>query len=142
MVRSFGIVALVVIGTVVAFAPVASAQVILGNYPPTNDSGTTADVNNLRWKALSFSMPPATSAPVGNLKVRLGDYDLVGETPTFEIRDHTGSTTAPGLSVLLSFTTPAPNGVAIQDYTFGPGAGFTLAGGHVVLAAHARRGRS
>ena len=119
----------VIVAAILVVAAPVSAQVILGNYPPANDTNTTADVTNLRWKALSFSMPASTSATVDSLKVRLGDYDLATETPIFEIRDHTGSTIAPGPNTLLSFTAPAPNGVAIQDYVFTPAASFTFQGG-------------
>jgi hypothetical protein len=106
-----------------------SAQVILGNYPPSNDTNTTADLTNLRWKALSFSVPAGPNIPVGDLTVRLGDYDVPADNPMFQIRDHTGSTTAPGTNVLFQWTTPAPAGVAIQDYTFSAGSLFELVGG-------------
>jgi hypothetical protein len=112
-----------------AAAPFVAAQPILSNYPPTNDTNTTADVDNLRQKALSFSMPASQSATVGNLTVRLGNYAVATDLPIFEIRDHTGSTTAPGPNVLLSFTAPPPGGAAIQDYTFTPSSTFTLAAG-------------
>lgn len=123
--------------TLIAFAGAAllicatavNAQVILSNYPPVNDTNTTADVNATRWKAMSFSMPTGTSAAVGNLRVRLGDYDLATEAPIFEIRDHTGSTTAPGLNALLTFTAPPPSTTAIQDFVFTPSSSFTLTGG-------------
>ena len=112
-----------------AAAPFAAAQPILSNYPPPNDTNTTADVNALRWKALSFSMPVGSSAPVGNLTVRLGDYDLATEAPIFEIRDHTGSTTVPGPNALLTFTAPPPVSTTIQDYTFTPAGSLTLTSG-------------
>src|SRR5688572_4680352 len=86
----------VIVAAILMFVAPVGAQVILSNYPQTNDTNTTADVTNLRWKALSFAMPAATGAGVGDLRVRLGDWDSPNETPIFEIRDHTGSTTAPG----------------------------------------------
>lgn len=118
-----------IVGAVLAIGSAVQAQPILTNYPPTNDTGTTADVNATRWKALSFTMPAGSSAQVGDLRVRLGDYDLPAEAPIFEIRDHTGSTTAPGTNTLLSFTAPAPSTVTIQDFVFSPNASFTLTGG-------------
>jgi hypothetical protein len=118
-----------VVAALLVLASAADAQVILSNYPPVNDTNTTADVNATRWKALSFSMPAGPGAPVGDLRVRLGDYDLASEAPIFEIRDHTGSTTAPGTNALLTFTAPAPSTTAIQDFTFTPSSSFTLAGG-------------
>ena len=112
-----------------AAAPFAAAQPILSNYPPANDTNTSADIDNLRWKALSFSMPASQSATVGNLTVRLGNYASAADIPVFEIRDHTGSTTAPGPNVLLTFTAPPPGTATIQDYTFTPASTFTLAAG-------------
>jgi hypothetical protein len=112
-----------------AAVPFAAAQPILSNYPPTNDTNTSADIDNLRWKAMSFSMPAATNATVGDLTVRLGNYAVATDIPIFEIRDHTGSTTAPGPNVLLSFNAPPPGTATIQDYTFTPASTFTLTGG-------------
>lgn len=106
-----------------------AAQVIIGNYPPANDTNTTAAVTDLRNKAISFVMPAGPNIDVGNLIVRLGNYDSAADSPTFQIRDHTGSTTAPGTNVLLTMLAPAPGGTAIQDYTFTPGASFSLVGG-------------
>lgn len=123
---------LVVTGFLALLAPVASVQaaVILSNYPPTNDTSTTADVDNLRWKALSFSMPAGQSASLGLLTVRLGNYSLLTDVPIFEIRDHTGSTTAPGPNVLASFAAPGPGpDTAIRNYTFTPTSAFTLQAG-------------
>ena len=113
-------------------APVAvvHAAVILSNYPPTNDTNTTADVDNLRWKALSFAMPAGQSANLGLLTVRLGGYSLLTDVPIFEIRDHTGSTTSPGPNILASFAAPGPGpDTAIRNYTFTPTSAFTLQAG-------------
>jgi len=107
----------------------APAQVILSNYPPTNDTNTTAIVNNLRWKALSFSVPAGPDLPIGDLTVRLGNYDTIADAPLFQIRDHTGSITMPGTMILATFNAPAPNGTANQDYTFTPSSPFSLVGG-------------
>ena len=92
-----------------AAVPIARAQPILSNYPPTNDTNTTADVDNLRWKALSFSMPASSSATVGNLTVRLGNYSLSTDLPVFEIRDAGGPATdmlirSPALGAALAKT--------------------------------------
>jgi hypothetical protein len=117
------------VGSAVATSQVDSARlaVLLSNYPPPNDTNTTADVDNLRWKALSFAMPAGTSANLGQLTVRLGGYSLVTDVPIFEIREHTGSTTLPGTNVLASFTAPPPGpDTAIRDYTFFPSSVFTL----------------
>jgi hypothetical protein len=107
-------------------APVAAADLILGNYPPTNDTGTTAGVTNLRQKALSFAMPAGSDYTVSSVTLRLGNYITPGDGAILEIRNHTGSTTAPGTTVLGSFTAPASASNTIADFVFSPVGAITL----------------
>ena len=110
-----------------ALAPLALGAGILGNLPATNDTATTADINALRWKALSFTMPAGLPIQVGNLQVRLTDYDDAAvDAPSFQIVDHTGDNTIPGTNVLLMFNAPPPGGTTAQEYTFTPAGSFFL----------------
>jgi hypothetical protein len=111
---------------VACLAGTASADLILGNYPQTNDTGTTADTDNLRRKALSFAMPAGSAYDVTSITLRLGNYITPGDSAILEIRDHTGSTTAPGLSVIGSFTAPASTSATIADFVFTPVGSVTL----------------
>lgn len=106
----------------------AFGQVIIGNYPPTNDTSNSAGLNDGRRKALSFTMPAGQNAVVGNVTLRLGNYDI-NDIVTLEIRNHTGSTTAPGTTSLVNFTSPTPGGTAVADYVFTPNNTFELLGG-------------
>jgi hypothetical protein len=112
--------ALAAFAVAASFASVASADVILGNYPQTNDTGTTADTDNLRRKALSFAMPAGVGYNISSITLRLGNYITPGDIAVLEIRDHTGSTTAPGLSVIGAFTAPASAAATIDNFIFTP----------------------
>lgn len=109
-----------------AGASVASADIILGNYPPTNDTGTTAQVTNLRQKALSFAMPAGSAYDITSITLRLGNYITPGDIAILEIRDHTGSITAPGTTVIGSFTAPGSAAGTISDFIFTPVGTITL----------------
>jgi hypothetical protein len=115
-------------------ATVADAQpnvTILGNYPPPNDADATANINDMRWQALSFSMPVGTSLRPSRLRVRLGDFTSLSHEPIFEIRNHTGSTNAPGPVVVERFFgILGAIGPGIRDYTFAPEGFAMLEGGN------------
>jgi hypothetical protein len=105
----------------------ASADVILSNYPPTNDTNTTADVDNLRRKALSFAMPAVgVSYNITSITLRLQNFITPADVAVLEIRDHTGSTTAPGTTVVGSFTAPTSAAGTVGDFTFTPTGVVTL----------------
>ncbi len=110
-------------------ASAASADLILGNYPPTNDTGTTASVTDLRQKALSFAMPAGSDYTISSVTLRLGNYITPGDVAILEIRDHTGSPTAPGANVVGSFTAPSSAAAAISDFVFTPSGTITLQAG-------------
>lgn len=112
-----------------AGASVVSADLILGNYPPVNDTGTTAGVNNLRQKALSFAMPAGSDYNISSITLRLGAYITPGDVAILEIRNHTGSITAPGSTVVGSFTAPSSASGTIGDFIFTPSGTITLQAG-------------
>lgn len=102
-------------------ASTASADIILSNYPPTNDTGTTAAVNNLRQKALSFSMPLLIQDYfVTSITLRLQNYITPGDQAVLQIREHTGSLTSPGAGIVGSFTAPESLSNAVGDFVFNP----------------------
>ena len=104
----------------------ASADIVIGNYPPTNDTGTTADTDNLRRKSISFAMPAGSAYDITSVTLRLQNYITPADIAVLEIRNHTGSTTAPGLTVVGSFTAPASGAAAVGDFTFTPVGTITL----------------
>ena len=106
-----------------------SADVILGNYPPTNDTGTTADVDNLRNKALSFALPAGSAYDITSITLRLQNYITPGDVAILEIRNHTGSSTAPGPTVIGAFTAPTSAASTVGDFTFNPVGAVTLTPG-------------
>jgi hypothetical protein len=96
-----------------AFSLSASAQMI-GNFPPTNDTATSADMTNLRMKALGF----LTGQDVYALKaidVRLTQYTTTGSL-FLEIWSDSGANT-PG-AVLHSLIAPTPIGAGPATATF------------------------
>jgi hypothetical protein len=108
-------------------APAAAhADLIIGNYPPTNDTGTTADTDNLRNKALSFVMPAGSAYDITSITLRLGNYITPGDNAVLTIRNHTGSTTMPGSTIIGSFTAPASASATIGDFVFTPVGTVTL----------------
>lgn len=110
-------------------ASAASADIVLGNLPQTNDTGTTADVDNLRRKALSFAMPAGSDYNITSITLRLGNYITPADVAVLEIRNHTGSTTAPGLTVVGSFIAPASGSATIASFVFAPSGTVTLQAG-------------
>lgn len=109
------------IATLALFAgSMAGADVLIGNYPPTNDSTQSADVDNLRQKAIMFTMPAGSSYDITSITLRLGNYITPGDGAILELRDHTGVNTAPGATVLGMFTAPLSNSSAIGDFVFSP----------------------
>ena len=111
-----------------AAVPLASADVILGNYPITNDGIQSADIDNLRQKAMRFTMPAGTDYFITSITIRLGNYD-VADVPILEIRDFNGTTTSPGAGVVGSFVAPPGLGAANTDYLFTPSGSTTLLAG-------------
>lgn len=104
----------------------ASAAVVIGNYPFANDGTQSAGLNLTRRKALSFTMPAGTGYNITSVTLRLGNYITPTDTVVLEIRDHTGATTAPGLSILGTFTAPASGAAANADFVFTPNGTVTL----------------
>lgn len=113
---------------VVSAAHANLSATILGNYPQTNDNTQSAGLTNLRLKAISFTMPAAGDYFLTGIRLRLGNYDP-SETVDLQIRDHSGSNTAPGANVLMTFTGAPGQGAAIQDYAFTPNGVLTLEAG-------------
>ncbi|MBX3378003.1 MAG: hypothetical protein KF678_13485, partial [Phycisphaeraceae bacterium] len=103
-----------------------SADVILSNYPPTNDTNTTAGVSSTRRKAMSFSMPAGPTYDITSITLRLQGYTSPSDVAILEIRDHTGSTTAPGTTVVGTFVAPASSNTAAGDFVFMPSGAVTL----------------
>ena len=113
--------------TIAAFALAASlsqATLIIGNYPPTNDTNTSADINNLRMKALGFIMP-SSDYILDSVKIRLL-FTAAGlaAVPVVNIRA-AGIATAPG-AVLFSMSDPGGHTEGAGDYLFVAGSQFTL----------------
>ena len=106
------------------FTPIASAQVILGNYPFANDNTQSAVLSDTRQKAFRFTMG-ADSLGAGDLVLRLRNFDASDEL-IVELRDFTGDNLNPGSNSLLSFSSPAAGGADIFDYVFTPNGSFTL----------------
>jgi|GEM_PF-4646401 len=101
----------------------ARAADILSNLSG-NTAGNTTVLQNGRVKAISFTMG-AADAFLGSVVLRLQNFDAPDDLLTVELRNDTGGID-PGGTVLLSFTTPSPQGTAPFDYTFAPNAAFTL----------------
>ncbi len=115
---------LCVLGVVALAGSAASADVIIGNYPFTNDSTLSAGLSNLRVKAISFTMPAGPGYTLDSVTLRLGNYDAT-DTVVAEIRsDNAG---VPGAAV-ASIAMPAGQGAVITDYTGAPTAATVLAG--------------
>ena len=106
------------------FTPIASAQVILGNYPFANDNTQSAALSDSRQKAFRFTMG-SDSLGAGDLVLRLRNFDI-GDELIVELRDFTGSNLNPGSNSLLTFGSPTPGGADIADYVFTPNGAFTL----------------
>ena len=117
------------VSSIVLFASAAAADIIIGNYPPANDLTQTADVDNLRQKAMAFTMPATTPYDVSSITLRLGNYVTPGDVAILEIRDHTGSNAAPGPNVVGSFIAPPSSSSAIADFVFMPNGAVTLQAG-------------
>lgn len=99
----------------------AAAQTIIGNFPPTNDSSSSADLDTLRYKALGFTIG-ATAYTLTGVRLRL---DTKNEnTGIVELRNDSGGVD-PGASVVVGFNNPSP-GEGVGTYTFTPTSAFTL----------------
>ncbi len=106
---------------VLAFAmsvSMAHAIVIIGNYPQTNDGTQAADVDNLRWKALGFTMG-ATAYNMQSVTLRLEfTATWTNNAPILTLRGQGSGPLVPG-PILETLT--APGGYvtgAINNYTF------------------------
>ncbi len=111
----------VLAGLVLTLASAAQADVILGNYPPTNDNTQTAFVNQARQKAIGF-ITPSSSIEVENVILRL-EFTALNQVPVLGIWSNSAAN-QPG-TLLHSFTNPASFSLGIDDYTF-DSSGFTL----------------
>lgn len=103
--------------------------VIIGNMPPSNDGTQSATLNDLRIKAIQFTMPAGPGYFLHEVTLRLRGYDPA-ETPIVQIRNDTG-TGNPGSGIVATLTLPAGQGAAIANYTGTPTATTILAGGGV-----------
>jgi hypothetical protein len=99
----------------------ASAQMI-GNFPPTNDTATSADMDNLRHKAMGFITGNDTYA-LKAIDVRVGGYLTAGQI-FLEIWSDSGATN-PGV-MLHQLIAPAPTGSANATATFLVNGSFTF----------------
>lgn len=106
------------------FTVTASGQIILGNYPQTNDNTQSAALGELRQKAFRFTMG-ADSFGAGDLVLRLRNFEASDQV-IVELRDFTGSSLIPGTNTLLSFSSPTGGGADVADYLFTPDGSFTL----------------
>lgn len=123
------VVALALCALYVSAAHANTSATIISNYPPANDSTQSAFLNDQRIKAIAFTMPAAGDDYfLTGVRLRLGNYDP-NETVILQIREHTGSNTAPGANVLMTFTGPPGQGVANADYGFTPNGTLTLQAG-------------
>lgn len=114
----------VVLATLFFNHPSANADLVIGNLPATSDTTLSAGLNNLRVKAIRFTMGN-DAYDVDNVILRLANYGVAGEAFA-QIRDFNGSTTSVGTTTLLSFTPSAPGGAPAAEYTFTASSAFTL----------------
>ncbi len=112
----------VLFGASLLAAP-AIADTVLGNLPAANNNSQSALLNNLRIKAMSFTMPVGPGWSLDSVELILSNYDP-GESVTLQIRDDGGA--APGVNVLASFNNPATIGGTDILYTFLPSAAFNF----------------
>lgn len=102
----------------------ANADLIIGNYPQTNDTSTSAGLTTLRRKALGFIMPNADYF-LDSVTVRL-QFTATGLAATPVLNIHAaGTATAPG-AVLFTIADPGNHVLGAGDYTFTAGSQFTL----------------
>ncbi len=101
--------------------------VILGNMPPANDGTQSATLNDLRIKAIQFTMPAGPGYFLHQVVLRLRGYDPA-ETPLVQIRDDAG-TGSPGAGVVTTLLMPTGLGSVIANYTATPPGTVILAGG-------------
>jgi hypothetical protein len=104
----------------VACTAAANAFTLIGNYPPTNDGTQSATLNDLRVKAMAFTMPGTTYA-LQDVTLRL--RSSLGASPLVTIR---GGGANPG--GVLATLTGGPVG-ALGDYTYTPTSALTLLAG-------------
>nr|WP_288001043.1 MULTISPECIES: choice-of-anchor R domain-containing protein [unclassified Microcystis] len=95
----------------------------MGNLPQTNDNFGTIIGPDV--KAIAFTLPAGNNYSLGNVILRLGDYES-GDVPLVQIRNDVGGSD-PGSTVLASFTNPTPQGTGNFGYTFTPTSPFTFA---------------
>lgn len=110
-----------------ALSQAASAVVIIGNLPQTNDAGstTTLPAGSISGaKAISFALSSGADYTLDNVVLRLSNYTSSG-SPIVNIRNDVG-TLNPGSTVLMTFSNPIGQGTGIFDYTFTPTASLTL----------------
>lgn len=106
----------------------ASADVIIGNLPQSNDTGFTTFSSSFRTvKALSFVMNAGADYTVDSVVLRLLNFSS-DDSLVVTIRDDGG--TNPGATVLGTFTAPNPLGNGTTaNYTFALPSSLTLTAG-------------
>ncbi len=90
------------------------ATVLIGNYPQTNDLTQSADLTNLRQKAMSF-VTPAIPTVLASVKVRMNVSNL-SQVPTVQIR--TGVSASSVGTTVHTLTPPSQFLTGVRDYTF------------------------
>lgn len=109
---------LLIATTLFLFKEGATAGIIIGNYPPTNDGlfSTIAATSGRLSKAAGFSLPAVSNYILDSIKLRL-DVNDPSSTVSFSLYGDIGGN--PGGSVLASFTTRALV-EGIGDYSLAP----------------------
>lgn len=101
------------------------SNVLLGNYPITNDVELTPFITNQRRRAMEFSIPSGFNYVITSITLRFSSYDA-NDLAILQIRDHNGISTSPGAGVVGAFTAPTGTGSAFTDYVFAPSSTIVL----------------
>jgi hypothetical protein len=101
---------------------VVCPTVIISNFPPTNDTGTSAALTTLRVKALGFIMPAGNAYSLTQVDMRL---NCAAATVVPDVRIYSDSGTGPGTE-LAQLVEPPVTVTGVQTFTAAPGSSFTL----------------
>ena len=104
---------LTVMAAFAALAATGSTQAMIGNYPFTNDDTQAAGLNNLRIKAMGFTMG-TDPYDLSSITLRLSSYDP-SDFPVATIRDDVAGN--PG-AILHTLISPGSQGPGTFDYSF------------------------
>jgi hypothetical protein len=119
---------LLAVASILACLPGTSfGQVLLGNYPPSNDNSAST-INGLAtpaWKGVSFSLAAGQQYDVTSVDLRLFNFTSV-DTPVVGI--YPDSSGVPSTTALFTFNNAAPNALASDIST----STFTAPGGATV----------